>query len=282
MGLFNLFKSKPVLPAQADDIFNQLSGALDREGDASARHRLWTAVFALKEWHFLNLGMRGAAAKVPMATTDHDRSCVVAFTSRQRAEIAAHHYNTATAALDVDITSLPRAFALEQRICLLPRSTPDFVLFNAGTGGNGFAETIQSIVAMSDFFLDELPECGLHHLAAMASKAPDAAPLKRLVRGLHKLPHWHFISDADNPDVPQVVTDNDLPHFTLFTSPQRVTDGVVSLGADERNKFFHLAPASAAARLADVWERSGRRINHVLVNSGWRPFPLPIQALISA
>ena len=183
MGLFGFLKSKSELPLQATDVFTQLSAAMQSDGDASARHRLWAAVFGLDQWHFVDFAMKGAKPVAPMHTSHEGRSCVLVYTSRERAEIALRHYSESVKVMSFAVVSLSRNDALE-RVCQLPRGKPEFVLFNAGTGGNGFSETVASVAAMSDYFADALPEDALHRLADLAVAVPDPTPMKRLTRRL--------------------------------------------------------------------------------------------------
>jgi hypothetical protein len=277
MGLFGFLKSKPELPAQADDVFTQLSAAMNSDGDASARQRLWAAVFGLEQWHFVDFAVKGAKPIAPMHTTHEGRSCVLAYTSRERAEIALRHYN-AVEAMSFAAASFPRDGALE-RICQLPRGKPEFVLFNAGTGGNGFAETVESVAAMSDFFADALPEGALHRLADMAAAVPDPTPMKRLARRLEKLAKWYFIADADHQDIPHLMMAGDRPAFAVYTSAAKVAARVAGDASLATRTTFELSSGQGVALLAACMAKTGEKVSDAVFNPGEAGFVVPIAGL---
>jgi len=278
MGLFNFLKSAPALAAQADDVFNALSEAVNNSPDPAARNRLWKAVFALPEWHFVDFAPKGGKPQTPMHTTHNDRSCVLAYTSRLRANIAIKYYSESAKVLSFAALSLSRSQALE-RICQLPNAKPELALFNPGTGGHGFAETVPSLAAMSDFFIDELPDGALHRLAQMAAVTPDPTPTARLVRRLYALNQWHFIADSGHKDVPQIISVDGVPHFAAHTSAAHVAERVALTAELASRQKFALAPSHAIALLRSCRRQVKDRINHVAFNPGPAEFCLPLTAL---
>lgn len=293
MAFFDFLKSKPAtpptpsaptpppipsVPAQASDTFTKLSETLDTEGDASARHRLWTATFALDQWHFIDFAPKGAAVLSPMLSSHNGRSCVLVYTSHERARIAERHYRQSVPNIDFAVTSLPRSAALE-RICALPTEKPEFALFNAGTGGNGFAESIPSLAAMSDFFLDELPNGALHRLAQMAASAPDPTPMTRLLRRLGKLDAWYFIADSDHKDIPQVLTVKNVNHFAVYTSPADRAAFLAAAPHLATRAQFQLSPLQATALLQACEKKTNHQLPLAAFNPGPHFFALPIASL---
>jgi len=77
---------------------------------------------------------------------------VPALPSQICADIAAKHYTQSAKVLSITPLAPPRPKALK-RICQLPNAKPELAFLNPGPGGQGFAETVPSLAAMSDSLL---------------------------------------------------------------------------------------------------------------------------------
>ncbi|MGQ0628357.1 MAG: hypothetical protein ACT4PL_09700 [Phycisphaerales bacterium] len=263
--------TEPSRPADIDPISTLAEAHAGAPQDPAARDRLWRGVFDLEEWHLLEHTNDQHPPKLLTGRED-GRSCVLAYTSRPRAEVARAHFASVMPGQRVGVVSISRLGAAA-RSC--SESGPEFLLFNQGTGGPGFGETLESIAAMQEYFADALPEGCLDRFARMALRINQPMMWGRLHRQMARRGELALVrAGADSG--PVVITVNERRSILVFTHPSRCGPGLEAFrqagGGRAAPVLQPLSGSQLVAMCAGAPKTNPAAPTHLTFNLGTTPF----------
>ncbi len=244
---------------------------------------LWRAVFALPAWHLITHAAPGVAPQ-PVTAKIQNQSCVLLYTSPARAAAARAHFAQAIPNSTVAVLSLPIQDAAAL-ICTHPKTGPDLALFNQGTEGKGFTESLPAIATMLEFFTDSLPASCFARFTQAANKINHPEVWRRLKRHLARLPHWYILTDPQQRDLPQLLSADNQQRTTLYTTEHEATIAVAALNLGSPGNIpalLQVTPTEGAALLQKVRTLSNNSIRELILNYASEGVALDIDSIIQA
>jgi len=274
--------AQPITEGPGDGPITQLSLAAD-PANRPSWDALWKAVFALPAWHFVTATSPGSEPQAVRTTMD-GRSCVLIYTSAARAAAARGHYAQAMPKAEVAARALSVTQAAEY-VCSMRKDGPGFVLFNQGTAGKGFAESIPSIATMIEYMTGTLPAGCIARFIQAGNQMQHPEVWRRLKMHLARLPRWYMLTDPERRDLPQLIETDGQNRTTMYSGEHEAKIAVAAMGQGGPGNvpaILELTPKEGADMLKKARQMSGGRVSEVVLNFGSEGVALGIDSVVEA